>query len=79
MLGIFQFPHGITLNPREWVLQGDPDSDVATFETVEQAVSFLNEKTGENYSEDDWEECGIFIGDYDDDDDDDETGEDDAT
>lgn len=67
MLGIFQYPHGIMLNPPEWVLQGDPDSDVATFDTVEEAVAFLNEKTGENYNEDDWEECGIFIGDYDDD------------
>lgn len=67
-LGIFQFPHGIMLNPPEWVLKGDPDSDVATFRTVEEAVAFLNEKTGENYNEDDWEECGIFIGDYDEDD-----------
>ena len=74
MLGIFQFPHGIMLNPPEWVLEGDPDSDVATFDTVEDAVSFINEKTGENYDQDGWEKLGIFIGDYDD-----ETGEDDAT
>lgn len=75
MLGIFQFPHGIMLNPPQWVLKGDPDSDVATFDTIEDAILFLNEKTGETYDQDGWEEVGIFIGDYDDD----ETGEDDAT
>ncbi len=68
MIGIYQYPHGIMLNPREWVLEGDLDSDVATFHTVEDAVSFLKEKTGETYNEDGWEKVGIFIGDYDDDD-----------
>lgn len=67
MLGIYQYPHGIILNPPEWVLQGDPDSDVATFDTVEDAVSFLNKKTGETYDEEGWENVGIFIGDYDED------------
>ena len=66
-LGIYQYPHGIVLNPREWVLEGDPDSDVAMFDTVEQAVAFLNEKTGETYDEEGWENVGIFIGEYDDD------------
>ncbi len=67
MFGIFQYPHGIMLTAPEWVLQGDPDSEVATFDTVEDAISFLNEKTGETYDEKGWENVGIFIGDYDDD------------
>tara|TARA_R100000479_G_scaffold73927_1_gene35748 strand:- start:139 stop:381 length:243 start_codon:yes stop_codon:yes gene_type:complete len=65
-LGIFQYPHGIMLNEPEWVLEGGEDSDVATFDTAEEAVSFLNEKTGEEYSEGEWEELGLFIGDIED-------------
>ena len=75
MLGIYQYPHGIMLNAPEWVLEGDADSDVAMFDTAEDAVAFLNEKTGENHDEDGWEKLGIFIGYYDED----EMGEDDET
>jgi len=62
MIGVYTFPHGITLNPREWLLE---DDDVAVFDTVKDAIGFLNKQTGENHTEDEWEDYGIFFGDYD--------------
>ena len=65
MIGIYSFPHGITLNPREWLLE---DDEVAVFDTVKDAIGFLNKHTGENHTEDGWEEYGIFFGGYNEDD-----------
>jgi len=62
MIGIYSYPHGITLNPRQWLLK---DDEVATFNTVGEAVSFLNKCTKETHDEDGWENFGVFFGDYD--------------
>jgi hypothetical protein len=61
-IGIYSFPHGITLNPRQWALDGE-DGDIVNFDSVETALSWINRKNGEELTEDDWAEHGIHFGD----------------
>lgn len=62
MIGIYSFPHGITLNPRQWALDGE-DGEIMTFDSVSSALSWFNNIHGEDMTEDDWAEYGIHFGD----------------
>jgi len=64
MIGIYSFPHGITLNPRQWALDRK-DGDVMEFENVSDALSWFNEMHGEDWTEDDWAEYGVHFGEFD--------------
>ena len=60
MIGIYSFPHGVMLNPREWAL--DEDGEIVKFETVEFAVHWINERSDESLDEDSGAEYGIHFG-----------------
>ena len=64
MIGIYSFPHGITLNPRQWALDSE-DGDVMEFENVSDALSWINEIQGEALTEDQWSEYGVHFGEFD--------------
>lgn len=64
MIGIYSFPHGITLNPREWALDGENGS-VKEFGSVSEALSWINEIQGEDLTEDQWAEYGVHFGEFD--------------
>ena len=66
-LGVYTFPHGISLNGRVWALEGD-EGEVALFDTEAEAVDWLNMclDEPEYLYADDWEKQGIHIGEYED-------------
>ena len=62
MIGIYRFPYGISLNPREWALDGE-DGEIMTFDSVSSALSWINNINGEELTEDQWADCGVHFGD----------------
>jgi len=64
MIGIYSFPHGITLNPREWALDRE-DGDVMLFDAVSDALCWINSVQGEDLTEDQWAEYGVHFGEFD--------------
>jgi hypothetical protein len=65
MKAIARHQEHITLNPYEFLLE-EENGDVKLFETDESAVNYLNEKSGENMTKNDWEnESGIHIVEWD--------------
>ena len=60
MIGIYSFPHGISLNPRQWAL--DEYGELVEFETVDSALLWINERSDEALDEDGWSEYGIHFG-----------------
>jgi len=64
MIGIFSHPHGISLNGREWALDG-VDGNVMEFESVSEALFWINCLQGEEWTEDDWAEYGVHFGEFD--------------
>jgi len=65
MIGIYAFPYGISLNPREWALSGE-GGDVMLFNTNNEALAWLNEHSDISQTEDEYAESGVHIGEYDD-------------
>ena len=63
MIGIYRFPYGITLNPREWALDSEGGEEML-FESVASALSWFNGMHGEDLTEDQWSEYGIHFGEY---------------
>jgi hypothetical protein len=72
-LGIYSYPYGISLNERQWALEGE-GGDVMLFDTEAEAVDWLNAKSvywvgpeGDGIdwmTADHWAETGIHIGEY---------------
>lgn len=61
---IARFINNISLNDKEYILEGsEDDSPIKEFDTVEDAVSFLNNANEPklNWTRDEWEEDGIYI------------------
>ena len=69
-IGIYRYPHGISLNGCEWVLT--EKDDLMLFDTSEEAVTWLNNEANEfdgmssdgPMSEEEWESVGIYVGEY---------------
>ena len=69
-IGIYRYPHGISLNGCEWVLT--EKDDLMLFDTSEEAVAWLNNEANEfdgmssdgPMSEEEWESVGIYVGEY---------------
>ena len=64
-IGIYRYPHGISLNGCEWVLT--EKDDLMLFDTSEEAVTWLNNEANESdgpMSEEEWESSGIYVGEY---------------
>lgn len=60
MIGIYRAIGGISLNGREWVLDGD--GDIMKFKTHEEAFNFLKRNTNIT-TETDMEDYGIWTDD----------------
>jgi len=56
---IARFVNNISLNGYEYVM--DDNNEVMRFDTKENAVNFLNEKTGNTHTELEYYEEGIYI------------------
>lgn len=64
MKAIARHQEYITLNPYEFLLE-EENGNAMLFENDESAVNYLNEKSGENMTKDEWEnESGIYIVDW---------------
>ena len=62
-IGIYRYPHGLSLNGCEWVLT--EKGDLMLFDTSEEAVKWLNDEVnGGPMSQDEWECSGIHVGEY---------------
>ena len=69
-IGIYRYPHGISLNGCEWVLT--EKDDLMLFDSSEEAVAWLNNEANEldgmssdgPMSEEEWESVGIYVGEY---------------
>lgn len=64
MIGIYCYPYGISLNPREWALDGE-DGDVMLFNTSSEALDWLNNTCPKHMTEEDYARQGVHIGEYD--------------
>jgi hypothetical protein len=64
MIGIYAYPYGISLNPREWALEGE-GGDVKLFNTNSEALAWLNQHNDEQLTEDEYADLGVHIGEYD--------------
>ena len=60
MICCYRYPNGISLNGREYLLDGD---EVALFETIEELFNFINEGLGyvAVSTEEQLEDEGIYI------------------